>query len=238
MEQLRPNAQRAKTAILFLYIIIACNTALLISDYMQYVLLEKVKSGAFFTTMEGTANDTRQRIIAVIYIVAYILSGIAFIRWFRRAYFNLHMKARVLEYSESAALWNWFIPIVCLFRPYKIMVNMFTETNALLAARQKPDLPETNITLVGWWWTLWIAGNIIGQFDFRYGMRAETIDELIISTLISIFTFFISVPAALMAIQVIRNYSAAEAVLDDSDDRPLSPENTADIETIEPLPVA
>nr|WP_263008870.1 DUF4328 domain-containing protein [Chryseobacterium suipulveris] len=66
---------------------------------------------------------------------------------------------------------------------------------------------------VSWWWFFWIIGNILGNFYFRYAMRAETIEELITSTQTSMVINIWGIPLALLAIKVIKDYSKAEPLL-------------------------
>jgi len=125
MEKLRPNQERAKTAIILIYIVLGIELIDCVSDYFQLRLLQRFQSGITVSVSEATANDMRVTILALIYMVAYITSAVMFIRWFRRAYFNLHQVARVLTHSEGWAAGAWFVPIVNLFRPYQIMKELY-----------------------------------------------------------------------------------------------------------------
>ena len=66
-------------------------------------------------------NDLRVNIIFITETLVYIVSGIMFIRWFRRAYFNLHIVVNNLSFSEGWAAGYWFIPFANFNRPYRIM---------------------------------------------------------------------------------------------------------------------
>ena len=81
---------------------------------MQYDLLQTVANGGFISDEAVEANDTRESFLGIIYLIAYIISGITFIMWFRRAYFNLHQKVSWLNHSEGWAAGCWFVPIVNL----------------------------------------------------------------------------------------------------------------------------
>jgi len=92
MKNLKSNEQRSKNAIILIWIVLTIEIVSLISDYFQYVLLHTVANGGEILTEAATANDTRQQLIALIFMIAYIISNVTFIQWFRRAYFNLHHK--------------------------------------------------------------------------------------------------------------------------------------------------
>ncbi len=112
---MKPNEQRAKTAIILIIIVMIFDVISLFSDSLEYGLLTSLE----ITTEAAESNDTRQQIIAIFYLVAYIISAVTFISWFRRAYYNLHSKVDNLDNSEAAAAYSWFIPFVNLYKPQK-----------------------------------------------------------------------------------------------------------------------
>ncbi|MBN2680940.1 MAG: DUF4328 domain-containing protein [Bacteroidales bacterium] len=118
MESLRPNLQRAKNAKIFVYISMAMGIGMLISMYLQSELLAKAARGEFVTVEDVNSNDQRHVLVSSLYIIVYIISAITFIQWFRRAYFNLHLKTKNLSSSEGWAAGCWFVPVLNLFKPY------------------------------------------------------------------------------------------------------------------------
>lgn len=74
MNALKPNGQRAKNAMVILWILLGMEVLSLISHYFQYNLLQRVTNGAQVTTIEAGANDARELIISIAYIVTYIIS--------------------------------------------------------------------------------------------------------------------------------------------------------------------
>ena len=213
MENLKPNGQRAKNAITLIWIVLALEIISLISGYFQYDLLQTVANGGEISTETATANDTREQMIGIIYLIAYIISAITFIQWFRRAYFNLHLKVNHLSQTEGWAAGSWFVPIISLYRPYQIMKEIYQETKELLIKKGIDFKQSFSTSALGWWWTLWIINNIIGQFVFRYSMKAASIDELTTSTVVSMIGNIIGIPLALITVKVIRDYSNVEPML-------------------------
>jgi hypothetical protein len=213
MENLKPNGQRAKNAITLIWIVFALQIISLISGYFQYDLLQTAANGGEISTESATANDTRQQMIGIIYLIAYVISAITFIQWFRRAYFNLHLRVNYLSQTEGWAAGSWFVPIVSLYRPYQIMKELYQETKELLIKKGFSINYNFASGSLGWWWTLWIINNIIGQFVFRYSMKAESIDELTTSTIASMVGDIIGIPLALITVKVIKDYSNIEPLL-------------------------
>ena len=86
MENLKPNGQRAKYVITLIWIVLALEIVSLISGYFQYDLLQTAANGGEISAETATANDTREQIIGIVYLIAYIISAVTFIQWFRRAF--------------------------------------------------------------------------------------------------------------------------------------------------------
>ena len=213
MENLKPNGQRAKNAITLIWIVLILEVISLISGYFQYDLLQTVANGGEISMETATANDTREQMIGIIYTIAYIISAITFIQWFRRAYFNLHLKVNHLSHTEGWAAGSWFVPIISLYRPYQIMKEIYQETRELLIKKGIDYKQSFSTSTLGWWWTLWILNNIIGQFVVRYSLKAESIEELTTSAVASMIGDIIGIPLALITVKVIRDYSNVEPTL-------------------------
>jgi hypothetical protein len=216
MENLKPNGQRAKNAITLIWIVLAMEIVSLVSGYFQYDLLQTAANGAEISMETATANDTREQIIAIVFLIAYIISAVTFIQWFRRAYFNLHLKVNHLSHTEGWAAGSWFVPIVNLYRPYQIMKELYQETKDLLTKKGLSFNQKFTTGSLGWWWTLWIISNIIGQIVFRY--PSETIDELIGGTVASMIGNIVGIPLALITVKVIKDYSNVEPLLNEIKD--------------------
>ena len=228
MEKLRPNEQRAKNAIILIWIVLALEIVNLISSYMQYDLLQTVANGGFISDEVAEANDTRESFLGIIYFIIYISSGITFIMWFRRAYFNLHQKVNWLNHSEGWAAGCWFVPIVNLYRPYQIMKELYIETKKLLTKKGLSEKVNYTTDYLGWWWTLWIISGIIGQIIFRYSIRGDTdtIGSLTTITFAQMILGVLGIPLALITVKIIRDYSKVEPLLAQINDE--EPKNNED----------
>lgn len=210
---IKPNIKRAKIAVIFIWIYLGINIISIFSNYFQYDLIERASSGEGITTRMAEANDSRQVVIAVISIIIYIISGITFILWFRRAYYNLHTKTDFLAYSEGWASGGWFVPIGNLYIPFKIMRELYTGTPDILKAKIDNFTLKVSKSLVGWWWTLWILSSLIGQFVFQYSRHYKTIDGLKVSTIASLIGDLVIIPLSIITVYLIVNYSKLEILL-------------------------
>ena len=86
MEKLKPNEQQAGIAIIFMWIVFSLEIVNLISNFLQYDLLQTIASGGFVSDEAVESNNKREQICGIIYFIGSLLSLITFIMWFRRAY--------------------------------------------------------------------------------------------------------------------------------------------------------
>jgi hypothetical protein len=213
MEKLRLNEQRAKIAIISITIILVLEVVGIISGLMQLQLLQNVQLGLGISPEEVHSNDLREQIVASIYLVFTLISAITFICWFRRAYYNLHLKAETLSFSEGWASGSWFVPIINLYRPFQIMKELFRETHEILSKNGIEITSDPNPNRLSWWWTIWIFSNVLGQFVFRYSMKAETLNELFVVTISSVVLSLVGIPLGIITIKIIQDYGKQEILL-------------------------
>ena len=213
MQDLKPNEQRSQNAILLIWIALVMNIISLVSSYFQYDLLQIAANGGEISAESVTSNDNREQAIGIIQIIVFVVSAITFIQWFRRAYFNLHLRVNHLSHSEGWAAGCWFMPIVNLFRPYQIMKELFQETHLFLKRNEVHANEHLSISSLSLWWTFWIIDRFFGQFVFKYSMKADTIDELTTSTIAQIISNGIGIILAVITVKVIEDYSSLERLM-------------------------
>ena len=210
---MRYNADRARIAITLIWIILGLEIMMFISGFLQYNLLQNINAGIEISDEAANFNDLREGAIGILYLVVLIISAVTFIRWFRRAYFNLHTQVNYLEHDEGWAAGAWFVPILNLFRPYNIMRELYNETDELLKKKVEGYTTMLRGTAVGWWWFFWIIAGFLGNASFRLAMHAESVEELINVTVINMASNIVGIPSALLAVKVIKDYSKMEDIL-------------------------
>ncbi len=228
MKMLKPNGQRAKRAITLIWIVLILEVINLISSYFQYDLLQRFVHGETVSQTEIILNDLREMIAGIFYFIAFIISTVTFIQWFRRAYYNLHQRVNNLLQSEGWAAGSWFVPLISLFRPYQIMKELYEESTDLLENKGH-QVSNLSIRTVSWWWGLWIASSIFGNFIFRYTLKADTPDEFIFGTAASMIQNVINIPLALLAIKVIKDYARIEPLLFDLKEEEAQADETVNV---------
>lgn len=206
---LRPNEARARLSIALLWVAFAGNIISLGSGLMQYLLLQRIEAGEVIDPAVLDRNDLREHVIGLLFLAVYLVCAIAFIRWFRRAYYNLHQLVSGLEESEGWAAGAWFVPLLNLYKPLRIMKELFTRTADLvergLGRPVRPDMSILNL-----WWAGWVLSSILGQITFRMSMGANDLPSVTNSTIIGMVSNLVEIPLCLLALWVVRTYAAME----------------------------
>jgi hypothetical protein len=204
----RPNSLRAKYAQVLIWVVLVIQIVTLLSHYLQYELIIMLINGEEVSESLMYSNDTRQQIIAIIYLIVAVVSAVTFIRWFRRGYFNLNQRIKHTQNSDGWAVGGWFVPFICLYRPYRIMQEMWNETHILLV--KSNDFSFNKQSVIGWWWAMWIISALIGNIAFRLMQKAETLDALLSSTTMSMLLALTEIPLAILTVKMIRDYTEME----------------------------
>ena len=209
---LKPNQQRAQYALWILLLLVLIKVVAIVTFYLQYHLLDQWMNGAMVDMDAAEANDRRVLIVGLFDIVVRIATIIAVILWFRRAYFNLHLRFQNLTYSEGWAAGGWFVPFMSLVVPYQIFNDLFIQTKQFLKKFDIPERNKLNDTLLITWWLVWIC-NTISQNIFKRFTRSETdVEKLANYTLFDIGFTAVDVIALVMLIAIIKAYSEIEPI--------------------------
>jgi len=121
----------------------------------------------------------------LIAVVSYIFAAI----WIYRVNYNVRClgATRLVFTPGNSVLW-YFIPIANLWKPYQAMKEIFIKSHNLNENINKINNAPSSFPF---WWFCWIVGNILAQVEFRLTVRAQTIDDIIIYTVIGIISSII-----------------------------------------------
>ena len=118
---------------------------------------------ATWLDIEGRANTLFWSSI-LIFLIAVVL----FSYWTNQVAKNSYYFGRKhMSESPAMAVGSYFIPILNLYKPYKIMVSMFKAC----------DLHKKT-GLVGAWWTAWIFTSVLNRVASRMADRADSVPSL------------------------------------------------------------
>ncbi len=219
---MRPNSQRAKYAEIFIWIVTAWNVVSIISTFFQYLLLQNLQNGIAVSPETATSNDTRQSLILIVNAAIFIVAAVMFIQWFRRAYYNQEVRFGNMNSSNGWASGGWFIPIYCFFKPIQLMREIYIKAEA---TGIQTDKKINRLTIVGWWWGLWVLINISSNAISRFEGTVTTLSGLIGITIASMAIDIFYIPLGILAVKTIRNYNEMELVLIETSGENLAPKN-------------
>jgi len=213
MAQIRYNQDRAEYAIYLIYTVMIVAGIMLVSDFFQLRLLQDIAHGDFVSDDAINSSDMRVQFIAIVYLGVYVTSAIMFIRWFRRAYYNLHQVENRLSHTEGWASGGWFVPLANLWIPYRIMMELYDRTDRHLINKGVYGYLKLDSQVVGWWWGFWVILTIIDRISARM-MRADDLDTLIYGCVFGIFTSALLIPAGFLVVKIIKDYQAIAFMLE------------------------
>lgn len=209
---LKPNFQRANNALIIIAFICFLDVVAGISSYLQLNLLQDIQEGMFVAESVLEDNDNREFWVAIIYTIASISGAVIFIQWFRRAYFNMHVRFGNGQHSEGWAAGSWFVPIISLYRPYQIMKEMDEKATQKIRTLTNNTIHE-NTMFIGLWWFLWIVSNYLGKYILKKAFRGETIEDLINLTTVEMVNSGVGIVLGFFVIKVILDYRNKESQL-------------------------
>ncbi|MEU2165067.1 DUF4328 domain-containing protein [Streptomyces sp. NPDC019208] len=138
----------------------------------------------------------------VVQTVTFLVCGIVFIVWFRQMRENAQLFAPdAHRKSPGWAVWGWIVPVVFLWFPRRITLDIWTASEL---RRDVPDAPRTPVTIVNVWWTVWICDVMLSNLASRYYVRAEEADAIKQAVGLLMVADVLDIGAAVMAILVVR----------------------------------
>ncbi len=209
MNILKSNEQRARVAIILVWIVLAIDLLSVPLNFWRYNFLDDDIPA--YQINQAILSDSLYTIIILLYCAALVISAITFIQWFRRAYYNLHIKVKHLSYKEGWASGGWFIPIGNYFIPYQIMKELYIETDKLLSNTFEKYSSKKSFSFIGVWWILWILMNFLDQISFR--LNDDSMEMLKLTTQIDIVSSLLDIPLTLLTVKIIKEYAKMESFL-------------------------
>ena len=162
--------------------------------------------------MEGVVSEEEEFFYALVaigsgllYLIVYISTAVLFLMWVHRAYKNLQpLGAPRVESTPGWAVGYFFIPIVNLFYPYRIMRELWRKSDPEV---QDPDhylaLPQSTPAILPLWWAAWLVSSFLDQLVFRLSMNNDAPSDLIWITKLGILAGVINIVSAILATLVV-----------------------------------
>jgi hypothetical protein len=205
---------RARVVMFLLLACVAASLFSIFSSYLQVSFISDVLAGAELPDEAAVANDARESLSALLWLVVFAASAVAFLVWIHRAYRNLTALGnpeRHLEYSPGWAVGSYFIPFANLVWPYKVMRELWTKSDPKV--RTADDLTWYSSgapPLVTIWWLAWIAAGVVGRLSITFADNARDPDAMLWATKFSIAADALALAAAVFAFLVVRGVTARQ----------------------------
>lgn len=174
------------------------------------IVLQGVDSVTPSLQQRADESDTRQAIIGLAQVVVFLITSILFLRWWYRAYRNLNILTdHKTRWSPGWAVGYWFVPFLCLIRPYQIAKDLWvgsTPSESSLYTAHQNLSPST--TIVSMWWFVWIGFGLFNQIMLRDSMTGTfsepMLHEIIQANAMTIVSDLGGVIQAIFAICLVR----------------------------------
>lgn len=212
--EVKDNSGRAKTVMIVFGVLTGLALIGVLAGYNKLQILKKAQFGEYVSEQEANSSDLMQGIIGLVQIGLYIASVVVFSNWFRRAYGNLHrVGINYIQHKESMAVWTWFIPIVCFYRPVQLMNEIWTETQRKIKKIDSSYAIKNGGLILGLWWTLFVLSNFIGRYVLKTAFKQDTVEHLIESSEATMISDILQIPEALLVILIVYKLSKMESKL-------------------------
>lgn len=186
-----------------LYIQIVVAIISIISNFMEYRLLTDMNNGVYSSREEiltmATANDNRQQIIGISYILVFVISAFLILRWTHRANYNAHqLGAKNMQFTPGWSIGWYFVPIFNLWKPYQAM-------NEIWKASKNPTnwFCTSSSNILSLWWFLTILNGILGRAIFNLSRKAEEISDFLSLNVITQISDSLDIVLALVFLAIV-----------------------------------
>lgn len=190
------------TLILLLKATILISLVAAISSMLEVKLINDMTTGNFDnSTIEDQANinDLRQQLIGIIQFSLFIITGIVFLRWIYFSNLNSRsLGASGMQFTPGWSIGYYFVPFLHIYKPYIAMKEIWKTSKD----PKNWEMVKTP-SLFPQWWTLWIISSISANISFRLSMRAEELNELFVSSSVTLASDLVGIPLALIAIKLV-----------------------------------
>lgn len=133
--------------------------------------------------------DQSLSVVSMLSAVSAVATGVLWAIWqYRAAKQVAGLTRRVAGWHA----WSWFVPVISLWFPYQNISDLWRAIGRTRPAWQ----------IV--WWLLWLAGNAFVQQSTRVYLAAEDLEQLRVSSWLSIVGELLLLAAAPLAVLIVR----------------------------------
>ncbi|WP_329365110.1 DUF4328 domain-containing protein [Streptomyces sp. NBC_01483] len=141
-------------------------------------------------------TDSVMTAVGVVQLVSLAATVVAYLVWFYRVRINAEVFDPFgQEMGRAWTGWGWFVPVVNLWFPRRIMLNTWDAS--------RPAGSRTAHGLVNAWWAMWTITLVVGRAGFVSYRGAETAADLYGAAGEVLFADVTGLVAAVLAVLVV-----------------------------------
>lgn len=233
MTLLKNNTQRGRWAIALMWAYIAAEALAIVLDLFLAFSAAAIEEGGFDVMDNLALFDSLNAVHSFILLTILMAAGLAFVLWFRRAYYNMSVCYDFMSTSDVEAVYAWFIPFYNLYKPYQMMNELYVETadflgknfgqstrllsyddtNVLDAGQTTMAFPGLTNKLIGYWWGVRISSGLFTYFSvLALGVPTST-EGLQTYAWVSTGTSLLTLVMCWLTLRVIGDYAKVEPLL-------------------------
>ncbi len=187
----------------------------IVSSLMQYELLGRMASEGPWTEEEAAANDTRELAVTGVTLVWQLVMAIPFLKLLGRFNHNAwSFGAKGMKFTPGWTVGWFFVPLANLIQPVLAVQELWRvsqQGEGAWAARAASPI-------VGTWWGLWIARNVLGQLS-RAISKGEGLEPIQTATLVDIANLLVSLILSGVAILMLKQIVTLQLEREESGER-------------------
>ncbi len=199
---LRSPVGLGKAAAVLLGLVAAVDLFAVYADLTMYdVMGSLANDGADYDDYDALMRDADHAdslyaAAGVMQSASYVATIVVYLIWFLRVRVNAEVFNPFGHTKKRAwAGWGWFVPIVSLWFPRRIMLDIWDASSP--AGTRAPH------GLVNAWWTVWIVGLVTNRAGYTAYRNADTADEIQSAVGQVLFSDVTDIAAAVLAILVV-----------------------------------
>lgn len=190
-----PPIEEAKAVTGLLIALMAVDLIAAVSGFLELRLLIEIDAGVIPSTDVIVSSDRRQRVIELFHFALFITTAIFWIRWFRKSYANLSVRAiGGRRFPVWQATWAWFVPVLNLYRPKQLTDDIWRAT----------DLEKRIPFWVHAWWAAAVTSAVAGVVGTGVVRAGEEVRDILIGSWVSTAGDLIGVVSVLLAVTLVR----------------------------------
>lgn len=195
----RPDYRSTQTVSLVVRVLLALSlvvsTIRIAHAVTQLDLFDRIKHEGAFTLAEAEASDERAALIAGLWLLLFLATGIAWIVWQTRTSKNARaLGTEFMQFGPNA--WGWFFcPFINLVRPLAVVRELWQVSD--------PHSSSESPGYFAIWWVPWVIGCLLGNASSRLVTEEADIDQLILSIQLDAASNGLLILSAIFAIQVV-----------------------------------